>query len=344
MATISRNDQQRDALLDENVVNGNNKRQNAAAKSERNPLAPVDPRACNNAKLKQRQPLGAVCVQAIKSKDKPNSETTQTVPAVKQAVIKQTTNLAKEVKLEKGVSFEIFCDDVIEEKNVAKREKPKNETNTKIKIEKENEENVDKENVNITIKHEDDIVMNSVSTDERKQLENDNSSVCDEQVANIMSMVIDVIETDKVEDEECNRAVDEIFLDKCKEYSEEICVYLMKYEANFRPDPNYMQRQQDVNAKMRSILVDWMVEVADEYRLSDETLFLSVGYIDREKENVQKLIKARQSCVDAMHKMQKFASKHPQQAICQKFAVDKYARVSLMAAKETSPDIAIYFN
>jgi len=42
-----------------------------------------------------------------------------------------------------------------------------------------------------------------------------------------------------------------------------------------------MQGQRDINATMRSILVDWLVEVAEEYRLVPETLFLAVNYIDR---------------------------------------------------------------
>lgn len=49
----------------------------------------------------------------------------------------------------------------------------------------------------------------------------------------------------------------------------------------FRPMPSYMERQRDINHNMRSILVDWLVEVAEEYRLKPETLFLSVNYIDR---------------------------------------------------------------
>ena len=32
---------------------------------------------------------------------------------------------------------------------------------------------------------------------------------------------------------------------------------------------------------MRSILVDWLVEVAEEYKLQTETLYLAVAYIDR---------------------------------------------------------------
>lgn len=39
--------------------------------------------------------------------------------------------------------------------------------------------------------------------------------------------------------------------------------------------------QRDVNAAMRGILVDWMVEVGEEYKLQPETLFLAVGYVDR---------------------------------------------------------------
>lgn len=39
--------------------------------------------------------------------------------------------------------------------------------------------------------------------------------------------------------------------------------------------------QTDINPMMRSILVDWLVEVAQEYRLTSDTLFLSVSYIDR---------------------------------------------------------------
>lgn len=39
--------------------------------------------------------------------------------------------------------------------------------------------------------------------------------------------------------------------------------------------------QQDVNTSMRAILVDWLVEVSQEYKLVSETLFLAINYIDR---------------------------------------------------------------
>lgn len=42
-----------------------------------------------------------------------------------------------------------------------------------------------------------------------------------------------------------------------------------------------MKKQPDVTASMRSILVDWLVEVAEEYKLHTETLYLAVNYVDR---------------------------------------------------------------
>jgi len=65
------------------------------------------------------------------------------------------------------------------------------------------------------------------------------------------------------------------------EYSEDILAYLLKIERKFRVDYTYMQRQPEVNSKMRSILVDWMIEVSDEYKLHEETLFLAITLIDR---------------------------------------------------------------
>ncbi len=39
--------------------------------------------------------------------------------------------------------------------------------------------------------------------------------------------------------------------------------------------------QVEISYPMRAILIDWLVEVAEEYRLSAQTLFLAVHYIDR---------------------------------------------------------------
>lgn len=42
-----------------------------------------------------------------------------------------------------------------------------------------------------------------------------------------------------------------------------------------------MRRQPDVTYSMRAILVDWLVEVSQEYKLQNETLYLAVSFIDR---------------------------------------------------------------
>jgi cyclin A len=68
----------------------------------------------------------------------------------------------------------------------------------------------------------------------------------------------------------------------CVDYVEDIYQHLREAERAKRPDPKYASTtQKDVNAVMRGILVDWLVEVAEEYKLSADTLYLSVGYIDR---------------------------------------------------------------
>uniref|UniRef100_A0A804N1Y9 Cyclin-A1-1 n=1 Tax=Zea mays TaxID=4577 RepID=A0A804N1Y9_MAIZE len=49
-----------------------------------------------------------------------------------------------------------------------------------------------------------------------------------------------------------------------------------------RPSTDFMETiQKDVNPSMRAILIDWLVEVAEEYRLVPDTLYLTVNYIDR---------------------------------------------------------------
>lgn len=43
----------------------------------------------------------------------------------------------------------------------------------------------------------------------------------------------------------------------------------------------FMQKQTDINEKMRAILIDWLVEVHLKFKLMPETLYLTVNLIDR---------------------------------------------------------------
>jgi cyclin A len=68
----------------------------------------------------------------------------------------------------------------------------------------------------------------------------------------------------------------------CVDYVDDIYEHLRDAESAKLPDPAYTSNvQKDVNSVMRGILIDWLVEVAEEYKLSPDTLYLSVGYIDR---------------------------------------------------------------
>jgi hypothetical protein len=73
------------------------------------------------------------------------------------------------------------------------------------------------------------------------------------------------------------------------EYVNEIFEYLHELELKTLPDANYLQMQRNLRPKMRSILVDWLVEVHLKFKLLPETLYLAVNIMDRflSKELVQ---------------------------------------------------------
>ncbi|KAL1292831.1 cyclin-A2-4 isoform X2 [Arachis ipaensis] len=67
----------------------------------------------------------------------------------------------------------------------------------------------------------------------------------------------------------------------CSLYAADIYNTLRVYELARRPNPNFMDtKQHDITQSMRGILVDWLVEVSEEYRLGLDTLYLTVYLID----------------------------------------------------------------
>ncbi|KAH9534307.1 hypothetical protein CY35_18G101000 [Sphagnum magellanicum] len=67
----------------------------------------------------------------------------------------------------------------------------------------------------------------------------------------------------------------------CSTYATDIYEHLRMAEIKRRPAPNFMESQQDISTSMRGILVDWLVEVAEEYKLVPDTLYFTISYIDR---------------------------------------------------------------
>jgi hypothetical protein len=70
-------------------------------------------------------------------------------------------------------------------------------------------------------------------------------------------------------------------LDTVYEYATDIAQRNFTEECRQLVDPTYMDRQDDITPRMRSILVDWLVEVQERYRLRYITLHLTVSIIDR---------------------------------------------------------------
>lgn len=68
---------------------------------------------------------------------------------------------------------------------------------------------------------------------------------------------------------------------ECAEYRNDIFNCLADTEVMHMPRMDYMDLQVDINAKMRAILVDWLIEVHLKYKLKPDTLYLTVNLIDR---------------------------------------------------------------
>lgn len=57
--------------------------------------------------------------------------------------------------------------------------------------------------------------------------------------------------------------------------------YLLHQERTLkRPKYGYMDKQPDLSFKMRSILIDWLSSVTEEYNLHPQTFHLAVHYLD----------------------------------------------------------------
>ncbi|XP_069842198.1 G2/mitotic-specific cyclin-B3 [Dendropsophus ebraccatus] len=63
------------------------------------------------------------------------------------------------------------------------------------------------------------------------------------------------------------------------EYAMDIFAYMREREEKFVLS-NYMESQGDISKEMRAILVDWMVEVQENFELNHETLYLAVKLVD----------------------------------------------------------------
>ncbi|CAL4910955.1 unnamed protein product [Urochloa decumbens] len=76
--------------------------------------------------------------------------------------------------------------------------------------------------------------------------------------------------------------LDDNYEDLCATLAYEITENLREAETRKMPSTNFVETiQTDMSTTMRAMLIDWLVEVAEGYRLVPETLYLTVNYIDR---------------------------------------------------------------
>ncbi|TYZ57058.1 hypothetical protein PybrP1_010710 [[Pythium] brassicae (nom. inval.)] len=68
----------------------------------------------------------------------------------------------------------------------------------------------------------------------------------------------------------------------CAKLARELDTYYRKHEEKYLPESTYIgSYQTDINEKMRTILVDWLVEVGEEYDLDSQTFHKAVNLVDR---------------------------------------------------------------
>lgn len=65
------------------------------------------------------------------------------------------------------------------------------------------------------------------------------------------------------------------------EYVQDIYTYLFKLEGQFPIRDKFLANQMDVTPKMRSVLLDWINEVHNQFSLEVETYHMAVSMIDR---------------------------------------------------------------
>ena len=147
---------------------------------------------------------------------------------------------------------------------------------------------------------------NNANTPMEIEIENDNSKKA-ELSSNINPSGIEVLSststlasnssynlTDSIEKPK-ERAINFIYN---VEYSQDIYDYLILDEknANLKIKRNYMENQNEINQVMRSILIDWIIEVHNRFHFKSKTLFqtayiidLYLSYENIEKKNFQLL-------------------------------------------------------
>lgn len=66
---------------------------------------------------------------------------------------------------------------------------------------------------------------------------------------------------------------------------------MLEMENEYNPDPDYLDMQDNIKVDYRAVLVDWIMELCEEFAFKRDTFHYAVNYIDRYlsvKRNIEK--------------------------------------------------------
>lgn len=63
--------------------------------------------------------------------------------------------------------------------------------------------------------------------------------------------------------------------------SDEVWETMLQKDREYKRDSLYIRKHPSLQPRMRSVLLDWLIEVCEVYRLHRETFYLAVDYVDR---------------------------------------------------------------
>ena len=166
---------------------------------------------------------------------------------------------------EENISNKEEITTIVPEKDHTIKNTHKNKTNNKEK-EKENNNEIEEENKEIKNSNKKTPIKKSlISHDEPEHKKEDENGEKEEKV-----IYFDISNINNVQIP--------------KDYLNIIYYNLLQEESielDPKPTHTYMRNQKEINDQMRSILVDWIIDVHHKFGFTDETLFMTILIIDR---------------------------------------------------------------
>ena len=178
-----------------------------------------------------------------------------------------------------------------ENNSLTKNKKDDEDIEMKDEINNKNMNKNEKENVNININKNNNlnITDNNIkdyNSKDRLITENNKININFVKIKNDNKINIEVIDNKNQLKEEENNSINtikelKVNIQNVKEYIDDILQNLIEEEKNqIYINPNYFQYQYEINPNMRSILIDWIININYQFKFKEETLYTAIYIID----------------------------------------------------------------